>query len=122
LHAYAPGEHRYRPLRLRLEPHPLATVHEAVFPPATPYRFEPLDETVPVFEGRFRVTQDVTLAGGRAFADLLETPDPVVELAGSLEYQVCSETICYSPASLPLRWRVGIVPLDRERSPEAIRH
>jgi hypothetical protein len=122
LHAYAPGVRGYRPLRLRLEPHPLATAHETAFPPSTSYRFAPLDETVPVFEGRFRVTQDVTLAGGREFDALLKEPAPVLELVGTLDYQVCSDKVCYPPASLMLRWVVTVVPLDRERSPEGIRH
>ncbi len=122
MHAYAPGVTGYRPLRLRLDPHPLVTVHETALPAAKPYRFEPLDETVPVFEGRFRVTQDVTLAGGREFVELLKTQAPALELAGTLEYQVCSDKVCYAPASLPLRWTIKVEPLDRERSPEAIRH
>ena len=122
MHAYAPGAHGYRPLRVRLDPHALATAQDAVFPPSTTYRFVPLDETAPVFEGRFRVTQDVTLAGGREFAELLKTPEPVVDLVGTLEYQVCSDAVCYPPASLPLRWSIKVIPLDRERSPEAIQH
>src|SRR5262249_30380102 len=69
MHAYAPGVHGYRPLRLRLDPQPLLTVHETALPASRTYRFAPLDETVPVFEGRFRITNDVTLAGGRDFAE-----------------------------------------------------
>jgi len=121
-HAYAPGVQGYRPLRLRLDPHPLVTLHETAYPASKPYHFAPLDETVPVFEGRFRVTQDVTLAGGRQLADLLKTPDPRLELTGSLDYQVCSDTVCFAPGSLPVRFTIKVVPLDRERSPEAIRH
>lgn len=97
-------------------------MHEPVFPPSKPYRFAPLDETVPVFEGRFRVMQDVTLAGGRSFVELLKSPDPKLELRVSLDYQVCSDRVCYPPASLPLLFSIKVVPLDRERSPEALRH
>lgn len=122
MHAYAPGVKGYRPLRLRLDAQPLLTAHETVLPASKPYRFAPLDETVPVFEGRFRVSQDVTLAAGRELAELLKTPDPAIDLVGTLEYQVCSDTVCHPPASLPLRWTIKVVPLDRERSPEAIRH
>lgn len=121
-HAYAPGVRGYRPLRLHLEPNPLATLQETVFPAAKPYRFAPLEETVPVFEGRFRVTQDVTLADRRTLTPLLESPEPKLDLAGALEYQVCSDKVCYPPASLPVRWTIKVVPTDRERSPETIRH
>ena len=122
MHAYAPGVQGYRPLRLRLDPQPLMTLHETAFPTPHPYHFTPLDETVPVFEGRFRITQDVTLAGGRDFTELLKTPDPTVTVTGTLEYQVCSDRVCYAPAAMPVHWTIGVLPLDRERSPEAIRH
>lgn len=121
MHAYAPGVQGYRPLRLRLEEQPLITMHDPVFPAAKPYHFAPLDETVPVFEGRFRMTQDVTLAGGRQFVEFLKSEDPRLELAGTLEYQVCSDRLCHAPASLPVRFTIKVVPLDRERAPEALR-
>jgi len=122
MHAYASGPHGYRALRLRLEPQALVTIHESAFPEAHPYHFAPLDETVPVFEGRFRLTQDVTLASGRDFAELLKTPNPALTIAGTLEYQVCSDKVCFAPAALPLQWTIPVLPLDRERSPEAIQH
>jgi len=124
LHAYAPGVSGYRPLELRLDPLPLLTFHETAFPPSRPYHFAPLDETVPVFEGRFRVTRDVTVAGGRdqAVTEALKGPDPRLEVTGTLAYQVCSDRVCYPPAAQPLRWTVKLVPLDRERSPEEIQH
>ena len=121
MHAYAPGVQGYRPLRLRLEGHPLVTLHEPVFPASKPYHFAPLNETVPVFEGRFRVMQDITLAGGRQFAELLKSEDARLELAGTLDYQVCSDRICHAPAALPVRFTIKVVPLDRERAPEAMR-
>lgn len=121
MHAYAPGVTGYRALDLRLEPHPLVTLHEAVFPSSRPYFFAPLDETVPVFEGTFRVTRDVSLAGGRELAEALKAPDPRLEIRGTLEYQACSDLVCYPPASLPLSFTVDLLPLDRERSPKASR-
>lgn len=120
-HAYAPGVEGYRPLRVRLDPRPLLSVHETAFPESTPYLFAPLNETVPVFLGRFRVTQDVTLADGRAFAELLKTPDPKLEVTGTLDYQVCSDSVCYPPSALLLRFTLDLIPLDRERAPEPLR-
>jgi len=122
MHVYAPSVQGYRPLRLRLDPQPLLTVHEVAFPPSRPYHFAPLDETVPVLEGRFRVTEDVTLANGRDFAELLKTPDPKLDIAGAVEHQVCSDSVCYPPAVLPVHWTIKVLPLDRERPPEAIQH
>jgi hypothetical protein len=121
MHAYAPGVQGYRPLAPHLDPHPLLTVHEPVFPASRDYFYAPLKETVPVFEGRFRVVQDVTLAGGREVAERLKTGDATLAIAGRLDYQVCSDRACFPPASLPVRWTLRLVPLDLERSPEALR-
>ena len=75
-----------------------------------------------MFEGRFRVLQDVTLAGRADFAELLRSPDTSLSITGQLDYQLCSDKVCYPPASLPLRWTITIRPLDSERSPEELRH
>jgi len=119
MHAYAPGAIGYRALELRLEPNPLVTFHETIFPPSRPYLFARLNETVPVFEGRFRVTRDVSLAGGRDLAEALKAPEPRLEIRGTLEHQACSDLVCYPPASLPLSFTIDLLPLDRERSPKA---
>jgi len=120
-HAYAPGAGSYRALELRLEPQPRLSYGETLLPESRPYRFEPLQETVPVFEGRVRVLRDVTFAGGRDWGDALAAGPATLVLEGSLEYQVCSATKCYPPAALPLRWTFEVRPLDRERPPEALR-
>jgi len=119
MHAYAPGVTGYRALELRLDPNPLVTLHETVFPPSLSYHFEPLDETVPVFEGSFRITRDISLAGGRDLAEALKAKEPRLEIRGTLEYQACSDVVCFPPASLPLSFTVDLLPLDRERSPKA---
>jgi len=120
-HAYAPGVRGYRPLALHLDPQPLVTVHDPVYPAPRDYVYAPLKETVPVFEGRFRVLQDVTLAGGRDVAERLRSGDDTLAITGRLDYQVCSDRTCFPPASLPVSWTLKLVPLDRERSPETLR-
>jgi DsbC/DsbD-like thiol-disulfide interchange protein len=121
IHAYAPGSKGYRALELQLESQPLLSFGETVYPPSHPYVFRPLKETVPVFEGRVRLARDVTLAGGKDMAELLRSPDPSLTIRGELQYQVCSETVCYPPRALPLAWTVKVRPLERERPPEALR-
>jgi len=121
-HAYAPGAHDYRALAVHLDPRPYLEVREARFPTPTLFHFVPLDETVPVYEGDFRVIQDVTLVVGEATSDLLKAENPQATITGRLDFQVCSDRVCYPPASLPLRWTIGLHPLDRERSPEPLRH
>jgi DsbC/DsbD-like thiol-disulfide interchange protein len=120
LHAYAPGSRGYRALELRLEPQPLVSFGETVYPPSHPYVFRPLKETVPVFEGRARLTRDIILAGGKEMADLVRSADPTLTIRGSLEYQVCSDHVCYPPRTLPLSWTLKVRPLERERPPESL--
>lgn len=107
-HAYAPGVRGYRPLELRLEPDPIFEVHETRYPPAGTYYFAPLKETVPVFEGRFRLLKDVTVTLAGALPRFKDADEVPVTLTGSLRYQVCSDVVCYPPASLPLRWTLRI--------------
>jgi peroxiredoxin len=120
LHAYAPGSKGYRALELRREPQPLVSFGETVYPPSHPYVFRPLKETVPVFEGHVRLLRDLTLAGGKEMAALLRSADPTLTIRGSLEYQVCSDRVCYPPRTLPMSWTLKARPLERERPPEAL--
>jgi hypothetical protein len=119
-HAYAPGEHGYRGLELELASHPLLTAHETVRPEPRPFHFAPLDETVPVYEGRFRLLRDVTLAAGRPLSEALQE-SPEILLEGRLDYQVCSDRVCYPPSSLPLAWTLVPRALETERVPEELR-
>jgi len=122
VHAYARGVKGYRALNLRLDPDPLVKAHEASYPPSKPYTFAPLEETVPVYDGSFRVTQEVTLLvpPSRPAASS-SPPETTIDLAGTLEYQTCSDTICHAPETERLRWTIRLKPLDRERAPEALR-
>jgi hypothetical protein len=45
-----------------------------------------------------------------------------VTVSGQLNYQACDKTICYPPTSVPVSWQLEILPLDRQRSPDAIQH
>ena len=107
-HAYAPGVKGYRPLDLQLQADPLFEAHETRYPEARSYYFAPLKETVPVFEGRFRVTKDVTVTLPGALPRFKDTEQFEAPIAGSLRYQVCSDTVCYPPSTLPLRWTVRL--------------
>jgi len=92
-----------------------------VLPPSRPFEYAPLGETVPVFEGRVRILRDVVFAGGRDWGEALDHgPAPVV-LQGSLDYQVCSDSRCFPPSTLPVQWSFEVRPLDRERPPEPLR-
>jgi Thiol:disulfide interchange protein DsbD, N-terminal len=127
LHAYAPGPHAYRPLSVSFEPHPRVRVFPpARFPEPTPYLFRPLNETVPVHAGSFRVLQDVVMNDvpvGWAQELLGATPERFepVDLKGSLAYQVCSDTTCYPPETLPLAVTLKLRPKDEVRARPELR-
>jgi hypothetical protein len=115
MHAYAPGAQGYRVLRLRIDSDPRFVVHDPMLPEPRPYEFKPLRETVPVFEGRVQILQDLTVAGEKDLADVLVAPDRTLAVRGTLEFQVCSATMCFSPGSVPVKWTLRLRPLDRER-------
>ena len=72
-----------------------------------------INERVPVYEGKVRITRDFTLS--RAVRS------PQVEVRGRFEYQACDDKICYLPKTVPLTFTIGIESHDRERVPEALR-
>jgi hypothetical protein len=82
---------------------------------------KPIKERVPVFEGNFRITQDVTINADRSFIQSLGQ-GKTVSIKGDLKYQACDKTTCYVPSSVPVSWDIQVLPLDRQRSPEAIQH
>ena len=107
-HAYAPGVKGYRPLELQLDPDSLFQIHETRYPPAGTYYFAPLKETVPVFEGNFRLTRDVTVTLPGALPRFKDVEEFPATITGSLRYQICSDVVCYPPAVQPLRWSIRI--------------
>lgn len=109
-HVYAAGAKGYQALALRLDAHPMLTFHETRFPRARPYFFEPLKETIPILDGRFRISQDVTLVVEKALPQLRGSPSSSFAITGSLDYQVCSDRTCYPPATLPMRWTIRTRP------------
>jgi hypothetical protein len=120
-HLYAPGPHRYRALNLRLEPHELVRLHDTKYPTPRSYYYKPLKETVPIFEGRFRVTRDLTFEWGRPMYEFLKNPTHAITVEGAIDYQVCTDRLCYPPASEPVSWTIDVTPFDEGRVPEALR-
>jgi len=59
--------------------------------------------------------------GEKELADVLATPEKTLPVRGTLEYQVCSDSTCFPPASMPVSWIVRLRPLDRERAPASLR-
>lgn len=122
VHVYAPGAQGYKPLRLVLDEMKEMEFKPAVYPPAKILYLPAIKEKVPVFEGTFRITQDVKVSSAAGFWGSLGEEGKIFTIAGKLEYQACDKTICYLPASVPVKWHVQVFPLDRTRAPVEIRH
>ena len=121
LHVYAPGVKGYIPIEFRLDPSADVKLDQALYPPSRILFLDAIKEQVPVFEGKFRIRQDVTVDAQRDFIKSLGE-GKMVSIKGQLKYQACDQSVCYVPASVPVSWEVKVIPLDRERSPEAIQH
>lgn len=92
-HVYAePLPDDYYPTTVRLEPVSGLEIGEAVYPPTTPMRFDALDVTLNVYEGSADIAIPVT-----ALAELVQAGGETVDLDVVVDYQVCSDTVCYLP-------------------------
>jgi hypothetical protein len=121
LHVYAPGVKGYIPIELKIESSPELKLDETKYPESKVLLLEAIKERVPVFEGDFRIKQDVTISAARDFVRSLGTGKSI-SIKGELKYQACDKKICYVPTSVPVSWEVMVLPLDLQRSPEAIQH
>jgi AhpC/TSA family/Thiol:disulfide interchange protein DsbD, N-terminal len=124
VHVYSPGVAGYKPIQLSLQPRSGIEPSAATYPNSKVLYLEAIQERVPVFEGKFRITQDVTLTPSetRDVVRSLVSAQKTISITGELKYQACDMAICYPPASVPLKWQLQILPLDLKRSPKAIRH
>jgi len=115
MHLYAPGAHTYRVVRIDVDPQPSLVTRPLQYPASEIYLFEPLNERVEVYQKPFRLALDLSLSAApearKALAALSE-----MTITGTLEYQACSDTICYLPQRIPLSYTIGVRPLDTERS------
>ena len=121
-HVYAPGVTGYKPISLIVQPSAEIEAAVARYPEAKTLYLDAIKEQVAVFEGKFRIAQDVNIAASKAMVESLGTTGKTVRIVGQLRYQACDQTICYQPTSVPVRWELQVLPLDTQRSPEAIRH
>lgn len=121
VHVYAPEVQGYKPIQLAIEASPQFALNPALYPKLKVLYLEAIREQVPVFGGKFRVTQDVTVTTAQDFVRSLGD-GKTLAIGGELCYQACDQRICYPPTSVPVQWQVNVMPLDRQRSPEAIQH
>jgi AhpC/TSA family/Disulphide bond corrector protein DsbC len=122
VHVYAPGANGYKPVRLVIDPTAQLEFKPASYPEPKVLYLPAIKESVPVFEGTFRISQDVQVNTGSEFWSLLGKDGKIFTISGKLEYQACDKTTCYLPTSVPVKWQLQVLPLDRTRAPADIRH
>ena len=122
VHVYAPGTKGYKTVSLVMNSPPELELTPAVYPHAKILYMPAIKEHVPVFEGTFRIRQDLKVSSATEFANSLGTDGKTFTIAGKLAYQACDSKTCFLPISVPIQWQVRVLPLDRQRSPENIRH
>lgn len=122
LHVYAPGvSSDYIPVEWSMKETPAMVVRAAAYPASKRMRLKPIKQTVPVYQGTFRVVRDVTIARDAAVKPLLDGEGKLT-IEGGLKYQACDDKLCYPPETLPMRWTLQVENHDRERPPTELQH
>jgi peroxiredoxin len=122
VHVYAPGTKGYKPIKLAIDSIPEMDFKQVVYPHAKILFMPSIKERVPVFEGTFHIRQDIRVNTTGAFASTLGTDGKIFTISGKLEYQACDSKICFLPTFVPVQWKLQVLPLDRNRAPDAIQH
>lgn len=122
VHVYAPGAQGYKPIKLVMDAMPEMEFKPATYPQSKTLYLPVINERVPVFDGIFRISQDLKVNSGSQFAASLGENGKIFTITAKLEYQACDKTECYRPASIPVKWQLRVFPQDRTRAPVDIRH
>jgi AhpC/TSA family protein len=122
IHVYAPGTKGYKSVDLVIDSPPGLVLTPTIYPSAKILFMPAIQERVPVFEGTFRIRQDLKISSTAEFSNSLGTDGKTFTISGKLAYQACDSKTCFLPTSVPIQWQVQVLPLDRQRAPENIRH
>ena len=115
IHVYAPGQQGYIAIDLKLDPSADFKAGSLRFPEPREYDFAPLKERVQVFDRPFRITQDITLALTPSLRQRATARESLT-ISAVLEYQACDDKVCYPPDTIPLKWTIGLTPIERHPS------
>jgi hypothetical protein len=122
MHVYAPGAPPYKPLKLIIDTPPEMKFKPAIYPKAKILDLPAINERVPVFDGTFRISEDVQVSSRTEYWGSLGKDGKLLTISGTLDYQACDNTMCYIPNSIPVKWQVQVLPRDRSRTPTELQH
>jgi len=78
------------------------SVQDIAYPPAKPFTIAGFDQVQSVFEGDVTIGVRLRIAAG--------VPPGPVDIPGRFRVQSCTETQCYAPHTIPVRWSLTVVP------------
>jgi hypothetical protein len=87
VHVYAPGTKEYKPVQLLIDPTPGGKLEPAVYPRSRILFLPAIKERVPVFEGTFRISQDLQVTSAADFSNSLGSDGKTITITGKLAYQ-----------------------------------
>jgi len=119
MHVYAPGIEHYVPISIELDQSNYYLAAPMQFPKPEVLHLPAINESVPVLQGKFRITRDVTMRERDALGTLRQ-----LKIKGHLRYQACDDKICYLPRTIPLEWTLKIEMLNgvSARAPQQVQH
>jgi thiol:disulfide interchange protein DsbD len=101
MHVYAPSVEGYIPIEWSMAPNDAIVAHPVVNPPSKMLHLPAIDETLPVYGGRFRLVRDISIAN-----DAKLKGEFTIE--GTFRYQACDDRMCYVPKTVPLKWTLKV--------------
>jgi hypothetical protein len=123
VHVYSPGVQGYKPIQLGLQEIPGIEFQPVVYPSSKTLYLEAIKEQVPVFEGKFRITQDLTVVPSKTsdairavFSQKDRHHQRPAQVSGLRQNGMLPSNV--GAVELGIRG----FPLDLKRSPEAIQH
>jgi Thiol:disulfide interchange protein DsbD, N-terminal len=87
-HVYSPEVKGYKPIQLIMEASPELKLLPVRYPKARVLFLPVINESVPVYEGKFRLLRDVVVSADRTFIGSV-TEAETITLKGTLFYQAC---------------------------------
>src|SRR5580693_8538154 len=94
VHVYAPGvEGGYKPIALVMDPSTGVEFTPVNYPRAKVLYLPAIKERVPVFEGKFRITQELQISSATAFSNSLGADGKTITITGKFAYQACDSKI-----------------------------
>ena len=116
VHVYAPGVTGYIPIDWEIDSSAAVKAGPAKYPASKILRLAAIQESVPVYEGQFRLAREITIGNEQAVRPMLDAQGDLT-VSGTFRYQACDDQRCFVPETVPVQWTIHFQPLDRTRVP-----